>query len=244
MPGIHLRNQVTPFVVLFIERDGSTYLINMLKNHPEINADYERLDVMRQENKTAAEQLAWVNEFLTPPLISKYKAIGFKTKLKDVLDLEGFARLLPQKQTHIIHMQRRNVIKAVVSRVNARRLHDKIGVWNLYDEADRLAPAMLDYEQFDTMVRNREAQDKALSEFVARFDLPKMVIAYEDLLQDRDRVLHELFDFLRIRWVPLEATTKKNTGDDLRQAIANYDEIRERYAGTRYEAMFDEVLVS
>ncbi len=219
-------------------------MVNMLKSHPDIMADYERLDVMKQENKTAAEQLAWVREFLTPPLVGKYKAVGFKTKLKDVLDMDGFTHLLQQKRPHIIHMQRRNVIKAVVSRVNARRLHDKTGTWNLYNESDRLAPAVLDFEQFDTMVRNREAQDAALSEFVARFNLPKMVIAYEDLLQNRDHILRELFDFLHVRWVPVAATTKKNTGDDLREAIANYDEIRAHYAATRYAAMFDEVLVS
>jgi hypothetical protein len=31
-------------------------------------------------------------------------------------------------------------------------------------------------------------------------------------------------------------------GNDLREAIVNFDELRARYAGTRYESMFDEVL--
>lgn len=244
MPGIYFRNQVTPFVILFIERDGSTYMINMLKTHPEINADYERLDVMKQQNKTGADQLAWVNEFLTPPLMSTHKAIGFKTKLKDILDLDGFTKLLRQKQPHIIHMQRRNVIKAVVSRVNARRLHDKTGVWNLRDESDRLPPALIDYEQFNVMLQNREAQDRTLSDYVAQLELPKIVITYEDLLQDRNAVLGRVFDFLHVKWFDVDGSTKKNTGDDLREAIANYDELRARYVGTRYETMFDEVLVA
>jgi hypothetical protein len=34
LPGFYLRNQVTPYVILFIERDGSTYLSSLLISHP------------------------------------------------------------------------------------------------------------------------------------------------------------------------------------------------------------------
>jgi LPS sulfotransferase NodH len=241
---IHLRHQVTPFVILFIERDGSTHMVSMLSTHPDILVDYERLDVMKQQGKSAADQLVWANNHLSPALINRYKALGFKTKLKDVIDLDAFTQLLYQKKAHIIHMQRQNVIKAVISRVNARRLHDKTGVWNLYDEADRLPAAVIDPEQFDLMVQNREAQDRALFDYVGQLQLPQIRIAYEDLLQDQDGTLRQVFDFLHVKWFPVEGKTKKNTSDDLREVVENYDELRTRYIGTRYESMFDEVLVA
>ena len=37
---------------------------------------------------------------------------------------------------------------------------------------------------------------------------------------------------------------RKNTNDDLREAVSNFDELRSHYIGTPYEQMFDEVLVS
>ena len=78
--------QVTPFVILFVERAGSTYLITALKSHPGVLALTEKFDALRKEGKGSAEQLEWAKAFLTPPLLGRHRAIGFKTKLVDVLD--------------------------------------------------------------------------------------------------------------------------------------------------------------
>lgn len=242
--GIYFRHQVVRFVVLFLERDGSTYMISMLSSHPEIKTVFERFYVIKNKGLGAHEQLSWADSFFTPPLVGREKAIGFKTKLVDVLDREEFAQFLLEKQCRVIHMQRRNIIKAVVSKINAKRLHDRTGNWNLYKEADRLPPAAIDLDEFAALIQEREALDQELTEFVAQLDLPKITICYEDLLQDRDGILRQVFDFLNVKWFPVESKTKKNTQDDLREVIENYDDLRHRYAGTRYEAMFDEVLTT
>jgi len=241
--GIYLRHQVTPFVVLFLERDGSTYMIGMLNSHPEIETVYERFAVMRQKGQNAQEQLTWAREFFTPPFIGRTAAMGFKTKLVDVLDPDGFARLLHEKQCRIIHMRRRNRVKAVVSKINARRLYEATGNWNLYDKSDRRSPMTVAPERFAMLLQEREELDEALNAYVERLNLPKTVVCYEDLLQDRDRVLGEVFAFLDVRPFPVEETTMKHTKDDLREALENFDELRARYQGTEYEQMFDEVLV-
>ncbi len=41
-----------------------------------------------------------------------------------------------------------------------------------------------------------------------------------------------------------ELIPRKQTLDDLSLMLLNFQEVRGRYAGTTYEAMFDEVLVS
>lgn len=242
--GIYFRNQVTPFVILFIERDGSTYMVSMLSDHPEINMVYERFSVMNLGGQTAVEQLKWAQSFYSPNIIGRDKAIGFKTKLKDVLDLDGFTRLLYDRQVRIIHMQRRNVIKAVVSKINAKRLHDKTGNWNLYKDSDRLPPAFIDLNEFEELIQEREALDQELNDYVAQLELPKISVCYEDMLLDRDAILSQVFDFLRVKWVGVQSKTKKNNSDDLRDVIENYDELRAYCTGTRYEEMFDEVLAS
>lgn len=240
--GLYLRSQVTPFVILFIERDGSTYMISMLESHPAIATVYERFSVMRQKGEDAAAQLAWADEFYTAPLVGSTAAIGFKTKLVDVLDPTGFAALLREKQVHVIQMQRRNRVKAVISRINARRLYEATGNWNLYNKSDRMPPMVVDPGIFARYLREREEADEQLSAYVGELGLPALLVTYEELLLDRDGVLQEIFTFLKVPPHPVQEKTMKHTKDDLREVVENFDDLRARYVGTPYESMFDEVL--
>ncbi|MFU8773197.1 MAG: hypothetical protein ACNA8H_12350, partial [Anaerolineales bacterium] len=209
--SIFLRSQVTPYIILFIERDGSTYLTSLLMSHPHIHAIYERFAVLKGKGVTAQEQLAWADEFYRVPLLSRKSALGFKTKLVDILDLDGFSDLLLRRNIRIIQMQRRNRVKAVISRINAARLHELSGNWNLYDESNRLPPMEVDLTQFERYLKEREAADNELDDYVNRLDLPKHKIVYEDLLVDKDNTLKELLDFLKVANLPLQAKTLKNT---------------------------------
>ncbi len=238
-----LRQEVTPFVILFIERDGSTYMTSMLASHPAIEMVYERFAVMLQRGDGAAEQMAWAREYFTPPLIGRRAAMGFKTKLVDVLDLNGFATLTREKRCHIIRMQRRNMVKAVVSRINARRLYEATGKWNLYDKSDRVPPAAIEPAELHQYLEEREQAEQALNDYVRGLQLPTLPIAYEELLVDRDAVLASVFSFLGVEPHPVTAKTMKHTRDDLREVVTNFDELRASVAGTPYQAMFDEVLV-
>jgi LPS sulfotransferase NodH len=239
----YLRNHVTPYVILFIERDGSTYLTSLLISHPDIQAIYEHFAVLRQKGATGANQLAWAEELYSPPLIGKSKAVGFKTKLVDVLDIEGFSELLRRRQVKIIQMRRRNRIKAVVSRINARRLYDATGNWNLYDKSDRMPPIEIELPLFETYLEEREAADDALQAYVEQLQLPTLKIVYEELLVDKDNILSSVFDFLNVTPKPVQEKTLKHTSDNLREVVLNFDQLRSRYQGTPYENMFDEVLV-
>lgn len=240
---LFFRHQVTPYVILFIERDGSTYMTSLLMSHPHVQAIYERFAVLKQKGASAQEQLAWAEDFYALPLISRKSAMGFKTKLVDVLDLPGFTALLHRKNVRVIQMQRRNRVKAVISRINAARLHEVSGNWNLYDEADRLPPLVVDIAQFDQYLKERTAADDELDAYVDTLELPRHKIVYEDLLVDKERTLRELLDFLGVAQIPLQAKTLKNTRDDLREAVSNLDELQAHYAGTIYAEMFTEVLV-
>jgi len=238
----YLRHQVTPYVILFVERDGSTYLTSILQAHPAIAARYETFAVLEQQDASAREQLRWAREFLTPPLVGRKAASGFKTKLVDVLDQNGFAQLLQEKQVKIIHMQRMNRIKAVVSRINAFRLHEATGKWNLYDESERRPPMEIDVEEFHTLVKEREDAEEELEAYVRGLQLPTMRVRYEDLQLDKDGVVRDVLAFLEVPHMTLKGRSKKHTKDNLREVIINFDELRASFAGTGYVEMFDEVL--
>jgi LPS sulfotransferase NodH len=239
-----LRFQVTPFVILFVERAGSTYLVTALKAHPRVLALTEKLDSMRQEGRGPQEQLRWVDALLTPPLLGRHRAIGFKTKMVDVLDLPGFAQLLKRHRCKIIQLRRRNTIKSVVSTLNARRQWEASGNWNLLSESTRLPPFKVEPVNLDRLVVERERLDSELESYVEALHLPTLRLFYEDLLASPLTFVHQTVDFLGVDRHPVSGTTLKNTDDNLREAILNFDELRSRYLGTRYEAMFDEVLAA
>ena len=237
------RFQVTPFVILFVERAGSTYLFTALKNQPGILALTEKFDALRQEGKTAAEQLEWADGFLTPPLVGRHRAIGFKTKTVDILDADGFAGLMRAHRCKIIQLRRRNTVKGAVSTLNARRQWKVSGNWNLLSESTRLGAFEVDPAEFDVLLQERERLDQELEAYVERVKLPTLKLFYEELLVDHRTFVRRALDFLGSHDPAAGGATLKNTGDDLREAIVNFDELRGRYAGTRYESMFDEVLV-
>jgi LPS sulfotransferase NodH len=239
-----LRLQVTPFVILFVERAGSTFLITALKSHPQILALTEKLDAMRKEGKTAADQLEWTRSILTPPLVGQHRAMGFKTKLLDVLDPEGFAAILRERKCRIIQLQRRNTVKAVVSTINAKRQWEVSGNWNLLNESTRLPAFAVDPAEFERLLAQREEWDRQIEDYSERLQLPTLRLWYEDLLADESGFVDQAVTFLTGESRPLQGSTLKNTGDDLKTAILNFDDLRQRYAGTRYEAMFDEVQVT
>ena len=236
------RFQVTRFVLLFVERAGSTYLVTALKAQPGVLAVTEKLAALREEGKNAAEQLAWADSFLTPPLVGRHRAIGFKTKLIDILDPDGFAALVQRHQCRIIQLRRRNAIKGVVSTLNARRQWQASGNWNLLSEKTRLSPLEVDLDEFERLLHEREGLDRELETYVDRLGLPVLRLFYEDLLQDDMAFVGRTLKFLGCDDEPRPGATLKNTGDDLREAIVNFDALRSRYAGTSYEPMFDEVL--
>jgi LPS sulfotransferase NodH len=235
------RDQARPFVLLFEGRSGSTYLIEALASHPAIYTEGEKL--VRLKDKGADRQLQWVREFLARSSHRKYRAIGFKTKFRDILDPEGLSELLRQLQAQIILLQRRNRIKLVVSRSNAIRLNAFTGDWNLYKGEDRIPPASIDVVQFSNWLKRAEERNRKLVGYVQGLELPTFSLYYEDLLVNEQATLEQVCSFLDVEFEAIKGGCIKNTSDDLREAVVNFDELRSHYIGTPYEPMFDEVLL-
>jgi len=229
------------FVVLFQGRTGSTYFIEGLDSHPAIRARGEVLVTIELISDSAG-QLRWIDEFLRsrPPGVS---AIGFKTKLKDVLDQGGLSRLLREHDTRIILMQRRNLIKWVVSFFNSVRIEEETGDWNLYRTDDRPPPFRIDPDTFDSWLGAVVEKKRLLDEFVAGLGLQTLGVEYEEILKNEASVWKKAFSFLEVPHAGVEGRCIKSTSDDLRECVLNFEELRERYVGSGYEVMFDEVLI-
>jgi LPS sulfotransferase NodH len=241
---IFWRGQVRPFVVLFEGRSGSTFLLDALASHPHIQARKEVMADLRRQGVAPTTQLAAAARLLSPAWLGPYRAIGFKSKLGDLLDRDAFAELLRARQVYVIYLRRQNQIKAVVSAFRGQALKQASGGWNLYDQAQRLPPLTIEPATFDRWLQEREQREAALAAYVADLGRPTLPLHYEALLIGPEALFAEALAFLGVRPQTLRPRTLKHTSDDLSRALANFDELRRAYAGTPYEAMFNEVLIA
>lgn len=231
--------KVEKFVVMFEGRTGSSHLISMLDNHPRVRALGEALVSRKTQGSEA--QLHWTRETLTPPLIGRNRAIGFKTKLHDILDPPAFSALLQERQAKVIHMYRANTIKAVVSHIRSYLLKQQIGTYNTTTEKTRLPPGEIGIEWFDNELRIREERDQALEAFLERLGLPLLHVSYEELFSSEDQTVGRVFDFIGVPYMKTPSKFVKNTSDNLRQVLLNFDELKAHFRDTKYEPMFDEL---
>jgi LPS sulfotransferase NodH len=238
---------VRRFVVLFEGRSGSTYLVEALASHPDIHARKEYFAALAKRVKDRdaqpGVQLSWARNFYSSESCAGYGAVGFKTKWLDILEPEAFADFLRRGRFRILLLQRRNRIKLVVSLFRAVQLAEETGQWNLYDERHRQAPMAIDPQAFAQRLAAVQARNLGLRQFAAGLGLPTLELYYEDILENDQLVFDRVCRFLEVSPQPLAGRTRKHTSDDLRDALANFDELRSAYAGTPYQPMFDEVLI-
>jgi LPS sulfotransferase NodH len=233
-----LRRNVVRFVILFPGRTGSTFLVSALDAHPDIEAKGEVLDGLR--SKGVDVQRAWLDRYFRTPFVGRHRAVGFKTKLRDVFDQEHFAAAIERYDALVIVLDRRNDVKHAVSRITARVLRERTGRWNRYEGSDELGLIEVDPDDFAERLTAVEDEKRVIRDFADSLGRPYLDLDYEDLLADPDATFGRVFDLLGVRRVPVQGATFKNTSDDLGEVIANFADLRSRYVGTPYEAMFDE----
>ncbi|MEM9412493.1 MAG: hypothetical protein AAGA30_15370 [Planctomycetota bacterium] len=217
-----LRRPPVRYVMLFPGRTGSTYLTDHMANHPEIVANYE---ILSQHQESWAEQEQFLQEMIGTPRRRSIQAIGFKTKLRSVLDQEEFERHLVKNKYHIIHLTRSNPLKFVVSIVRAELLRQQNGSSNLIDsQHPELGPTVIPLADF-AKAKTRLRRHHRLTQVIDRLNLPTMNFAYEDLLKNEQAALRKVWGFLGVRSIVTTGRTRKNTPGNLRNAVTNLDEI-------------------
>ncbi len=224
------------FVIAFIGRTGSSYIIDMLNSHHNVVAERELLvapDTAEKEHDTLQKLYMAGRE----PHI---QAVGFKTKLTDVTDLPQFFRMLDEFNLKVIYLYRDNVIKQTVSRINRKRLHDHTQLHNLEKDVPALPAFDIPEEEFKQWFEQTHHRSAEIHEYMHRVKRPQLRISYEDLLADHDKVFERIFAFLEVDPQPMESKLVKNTSDNLRDVLTNFDELRALYRDTPFEKMFDE----
>jgi hypothetical protein len=223
-------------------RVGSNLLAAILRQLAPMKLESERFNQL----KTDSEQKAWFEEFYelgAQQASAPY--IGSKQNVLAVRDFEAMWRRLTEHSIRVVRLRRDNVVKTAISQMRAERYAEKMAretgkrIWAVKAGADRLAPTDIDP---DVLARRIAVIEKLQQRLMTTFASNKVLdLEYESINTGLERTIFELCSFLDIpAGAPYRVPHIKATPNDLRAAIANFEAIEARLAGTPYAAQLVE----
>lgn len=221
-------------MILFPGRTGSSWLVAALGNHPRVDAQGEIL-----VGKDPAAQRRLVEERLRgeiPPGGSR----GFKTKLKDVADHDALKSAIGT-ETRVVHMVRRDLLRLAISTINARRLHRRTGRWNRVGGVEQLPPLETGIDDLVAAIDQCAAAVETLARFVGGLAAPVLEVDYAEVLHSPADLLDRVQRHLGVAPRPLSSGVLKNTGTNLRTAIAGFDGLLGELSRSRWSALLSDL---
>ena len=251
------------FVVIGVARSGSTMLGSLLNSHSRATAfgelfregdaigwDLPHLDARDPADLALYREdpVRFLEEDVFGRRAARMRAVGFKLFYYHARN-EPFARiwdwLRSDPAIHIIHIKRENALAQYLSLERAHRT----GRWVAGQQGDTVGTARVaadkrspdpfrldpdDCARHFAWLRQQEEETDALFA-----DHPILQVSYEGLAADLSRESARIQAFLGLPQEQLSVATRRQLTIPLPEAIANFGELRHRFAGTPYSSYFD-----
>ncbi len=243
------------FIILGKGRAGSNLLRGLLNSHSNIIVFGE----LFRESNSIGWEFPFYNEclqsthfislmqnepinFLEKKVFRKYHpqvlAVGFKlfyyhaqNDSRQVI----WSYLKEQKNIKIIHLQRNNTLKELLSLRKAFKTNQWTNTNGVKEEAFSIT---LDYED---CLREFIHSQQIKSQYNIFFqDHPIINVVYENLSDDYETELKKVQDFLEVDNKPVKPLTYKQSRQPLKEAISNYFELKQKFQGTSWEPFFED----
>jgi len=240
----------TKFVIIGCGRSGTNLLRSLLNSHSKIIAFGEIFRrygeigwSMPGYNKTPGE-LSLISsdpvQFLDKYVFRRYpiqvSAVAFKLFYYHAQNDEWrpiWSYLQNNKNIHIIHLRRKNMLATRLSKEFAFRTN----LWEKRNDTVLDNPQIeLDYQ------RLIEAFEKT-REFEQRTDLAfnkhkKICITYEDLCDNNELIIKQVLDFLGLEYESTKTNLCKQNKKKLSDSISNYHALKDKFRGTSWSEYF------
>lgn len=239
------------FVVVGVARTGSTLLLDLLNSDEQVLAfgelfrggaaiGWDRWPFQtRQSPRLLRLHDTEPLEFLRTAVYCRWPreigAVGFKL-------FYYHARTGPQAavwdylrnatDVAVIHLKRRNILAQYLS---LRAAH-ATNVWSTSKPDAPLEPLRLDPEDCLRHFIEVRGQEEACDAFFGGERM--LTIVYEDLVADRGGVMNRVAAHLGLRLRSMDAKLVRQRTQPLPSAIANYEQLRDCFAGSRWESFF------
>lgn len=240
------------FVIVGVARTGSTLLLDLLNAQPTVIAFGElfRGDgaigwdippfLTRQSPRLRRMAERQPVEFLETAVFRRWPmriaAVGFKLFYYHARSgPQGmlWEHLRDDPNLVIVHIKRRNILEQYLS----LRVAHATNVWSATRIPDRAAqPMVLNPRDCLGHFEQVRAQEEACDAFFVGGRI--LTLTYEDLIADRASALKAAGAHLALPLEPVKPRLVRQRTQPLSSAIANYDELREFFAGSVWEIFF------
>jgi LPS sulfotransferase NodH len=244
-------NDRNRFIILTDQRSGSNHLAGLLDSHRSVrvagelfNPDRHHLDRSHElleglGDLRSRDPVAYLEAFYTQPLDDSTTHLGFRL-------FHDHARQRPEKaiwtalrrmrNLKVIHLQRRNILKNLLS----LKLALRSSRWQRLEGTPpvRYEPLTLTFEEVVAHIKSRERSFARGSRFFRRHR--RTEIFYEDLERDEERRLEALLRFLGLPSQPLVSSTRKQNQQPSWELIENHAELEDRFRHTRWHEFFQD----
>lgn len=239
------------FVIVGVARTGSTLLLDLLNAHEQVIALGE---LFRGDGKIGWDRWPFRTdqspsllrlhdaqplEFLETAVFRRWPrevaAVGFKLfyyHARTGPQAAVWAYLRREPDLAVIHLKRRNILEQYLS----LQLAHATNVWSSLKSVAPAEPIRLGADDCLRHFQEVQAQEVACDAHFA--DHRILTVTYEDLVADRSAVMARVAAHLGLRPGPLEAKVVRQRTQPLSRAIANYEELREAFAGSTWERFF------
>ena len=237
----------TRFFILAAGRTGSTRLRLLLDSHPSVRCHGEVFgENLSTLTGPGAEDPGVLAEMRSANAADFAKNTVFAAKGEDAVGFkilyhqlerswEGLMEaLVEEKDIRVIHLVRRNGIKRFLSEFFVGNVTQK----NIFQKGEEIPPLNSVKIPVSVLLENLEYIEMASTRMRRTFrDHPFREVAYEDSLEDNGSAMREILKFLGVPSAELSVGIRKILPDDMRQIIANYDELATALRGSRFEYM-------
>ena len=225
------------FIVLSRSRTGSNMLVSMLDSHPKI---YAKGEILSRLNGRSHHQILSTVFGRQPFYI---QAAGFKIFYYHPLDDHTSAIwdiLASMADLHVIHLKRRNILRTLVSRTLAgveNKWVDRAGKGSQEGRERSTAVSLSAEELREGFTETREWEQSPEYRFGNH---PRITVDYEDMVNDPEQVFREVTEFLGVPFRRPKTELRKQNTRSLRETVANYDELKAKFAGTEWQPFFED----
>lgn len=245
--------QPTRFVIVGTQRTGTTLIRTSLSSHPDIVCHGEVFSPGYRDpggyhhytHQSIWHRLAGVlgRRAATVAFLRRLyaeqgcAAVGFKLMLNQCRRRPGVWEFLTQHGTKVILVERRNVLKTLVS----RRAAEASGVYHV-SRSLRKGSAVTSWQprkirlDTDSLIRDLDAIAAEPDGWRGKLNprTEHLHVVYEDYLADTGAGNRSILSFLGVREVALSSDLKKVNPDRLQDIVENYEEVVEAVTNSRY----------
>lgn len=248
------KRSYTRFIILSTGRSGTNLLRGLLNSHGGAIAFGELFrfphtvgwDTCRRKTLSPSklrmfhtEPGTFLQRHVFEPYPARIGAVGFKL-FYDHAPKPPQNALWPHLEScrdlHVLHVQRDNLFKRLVSREQARAG----GQWIQVGSRDA-APECSISLTHEQCLADFKAVERCRAQCSALFHgHPYMELVYEDLTHDLNGTMSKVFDFLSLPPGAVVPMTQKQRKQPPGECVENYAELKASFAGTSYARFFND----